>query len=267
MKKRNNYLFASDWFDEQFLGNFLYAKHPVIDILNEKKHTIKDEKISSRVLNHWYQAGIIVDDRPNGKGWKKFSLSEIVWITIVNKLRRFGLDLNKISKVKDDLSMYSRKNKPNECPLLDFYILLATNSKEPVKLLVFESGEAVIETQSRIDVSLQLGAFTEDYISIDMNNLIYMLLKKKGQETDYLSYQLDEVQKEIQKKIHNQEIDSITVKIKDDHFLISSDYLADNLELAVNIRRHISHGRIIEDIHEGHSKWKVVKREKISIKG
>lgn len=264
---RKNFLFPSDWFDQQFFGDFLHSKHSIIEFLNDKRHTIKDESISSRVLNHWYSENIIVDDRPNGKGWKKFSLTELVWITIVSKLRRFGLDLKKISKVKSELLIYTRKGKPNEFPLLDFYILLSSNSKEPIKLLVFESGEAVIANQSLIDVSMQFGSFTEDYITIDINKLVSKLLKKKGQSTDYLSYQLDDVQKEIQKKILKDDIDSITIKIKENHYLICSDYLADNLELALSIRKHISHGRLIEDIHESKSKWRVIKRDKIHKKG
>ena len=68
--------------------------------LNEPLYTIGGETISSRVLKHWHDKGILEDNRLKNKGWRKFSFSEVIWISIVNKLRRFGMDLKSIKKVK-----------------------------------------------------------------------------------------------------------------------------------------------------------------------
>jgi len=98
--ERKNIFTATDWFDINFLGGFLNSDLKMIEQMNQQTYTIGEEKLSSRVLNHWYQEGIITDDRPNNKGWKKFSFSEIVWMQIVIKLRKFGLDLKRIKAVK-----------------------------------------------------------------------------------------------------------------------------------------------------------------------
>ena len=98
MIERNNVFAASDWFDENFFGEFLHSNLNIIEQFNVQKHTIGEENISSRVLNHWYEMGIITDDRENKKRWKKFSVSELVWIRIVLKLRNFGLDSNVLNK-------------------------------------------------------------------------------------------------------------------------------------------------------------------------
>ena len=101
--KQNNLFPASDWFDSNFFGGFASSPSKIKEQLNEQNHKIDDERLSSRLLNHWYKTGIIDDDRPNSKGWKKFSISELVWVQVVFKLRKFGLDLNRIKLVKNHI--------------------------------------------------------------------------------------------------------------------------------------------------------------------
>jgi hypothetical protein len=45
MDQRKNILLASDWFEDQFIFKFLQSTSPVIEILNKKRHTVKDENI------------------------------------------------------------------------------------------------------------------------------------------------------------------------------------------------------------------------------
>ena len=100
MMNRNNTFHASDWFDMNFLVEFLNSDLKIIREFNEQKFTIGEENISSRVLNHWCEMGLITDDRVDKKSWKKFSASELLWIRIIIKLRNFGLDLKRIKQVK-----------------------------------------------------------------------------------------------------------------------------------------------------------------------
>ena len=151
--KQNNLFPGSDWFDINFLGGFATSSITIKEQLNEQNYKIDDDRLSSRLLNHWYKTGIIDDDRPNGKGWKKFSVSELVWVQIVFKLRKFGLDLNRIKLVKNYLDIYNRLDKNSNCLLLDFYIVIAVHSTIPIKLIVFESGQAEIVRQVDIDMA------------------------------------------------------------------------------------------------------------------
>ena len=126
--KQNNLFPASDWFDSNFFGGFASSPSKIKDQLNEQDHKIDDERLSSRLLNHWYKTGIIDDDRPNSKGWKKFSISELVWVQVVFKLRKFGLDLNRIKLVKNHIDVYNKLDESSNCLLLDFYIVVAIHS-------------------------------------------------------------------------------------------------------------------------------------------
>ena len=138
-----------------FFGGFASSPNEIKEKLKLQNHKVDDKRLSSRVLNHWYKSGIIDDNRPNGKGWKKFSISELVWVQIIFKLRKFGLDLNRIKLVKNHIDVYNKLDESSNCLLLDFYIVVAIHSSIPIKLIVFESGQADIVRQVDIDIANQ----------------------------------------------------------------------------------------------------------------
>ena len=221
---RKNTFTANDWFDINFLAKFLHSDLKIIEQINQQTYTIGEEKLSSRVLNHWYKAGIITDDRPNNKGWKKFSFSEIIWMHIVIKLRKFGLDLKKINGVKQQIDFYNSKESKSKCPLLDFYILVAINSDIPIKFIVFESGQAEIVKQTDIDFANQLEFITEDFITIDINKLLDKIITKKSIKADYFNYNKTEIEKEIFHSLYIDEDKSITIKLNNGkEFLVNKE--------------------------------------------
>ena len=238
MVERNNVFAASDWFDVNFFGKFLHSNLNIIEQFNVQKHTIGEENISSRVLNHWYEMGIITDDRENKKSWKKFSVSELVWVRIVLKLRNFGLDLKRIKQVKEQIHLYSNKESFCKCPLLDFYILVAISSSIPIKFIVFESGQAEIVRQQDIDIANQLSLLKEDFISIDLNKLLDNMFTKKTIRADYFYYtkpdeesqhSKTDIEQEIFNSLYLEEVKSFSVNItKDGNFLVKKERFTDS---------------------------------------
>lgn len=224
INERKNVFPASDWFDLNFLAGFLHSDLNIVKQFNQQTYTIGEEKLSSRVLNHWYQSGIITDDRIDNKGWKKFSFSEIVWIRIVIKLRKFGLDLQRIKKVKEQIDYYNTKDSKSKCPLLDFYMLVAITSTIPIKFIVFESGQAEIVKQTDIDFANQLEFITEDFITIDINKLLDKIITKKSIKADYFNYNKTEIEKEIFDSLYIDEDKSITIKLNNGkEFLVNKE--------------------------------------------
>ena len=270
LKNRKNTFPASDWFDLNFLGGFFSSDSDSKKFLNEQKHKIGEEKLSSRVLNHWYEVGILEDDRPDGKGWKKFSISELVWIHIIIKLRGFGLDLARIKKVKEEIDIYNSEDNLSKCPFLDFYIIVAMNTPLLVKLIVFESGEASINRQIEIDMANQLGMITEDYISIDLNRLIERFFKKKKIKTDYLGYAdipKSPIVQEIEKTLSEKDIESVTIKVGGKNYLMDKEYLKKSNLDAKAIIGMLKHAENKEVIHNGKSMFHVKLKKKINKKG
>ena len=266
MVERNNVFAASDWFDVNFFGKFLHSNLNIIEQFNVQKHTIGEENISSRVLNHWYEMGIITDDRENKKSWKKFSVSELVWVRIVLKLRNFGLDLKRIKQVKEQIHLYSNRESFCKCPLLDFYILVAISSSIPIKFIVFESGQAEIVRQQDIDIANQLALLKEDFISIDLNKLLDNMFTKKTIRADYFNYSKTNIEKEIFNSFYLEEIKSFSVKItKGDKFLVKKDRITSSKKEMESLLNKLEYAEG-STIKKGNIKYHKIEEQKRIIK-
>ena len=267
MKLDNKNIFAaSDWFDLNFFGGFINSEISIKKQFNEQNLKVDDKRLSSRILNHWYVTGIITDNRPNGKGWKKFSFSELVWVHIIFKLRTFGLELKRIKLVKDHLDKYNSIDKTSNCPLLDFYMFVAIYSTIPVKLIVFESGQAEIVRQVDIDIANQLGYIFEDFISIDINKLLNKLLAKKNLKADYLSYSdvpKSNLIKQIEDSVSNNNIQSITIKVKDEDYIIDEKFFLRDKAKANALMSVLKFGELIEKKNGNKSTYEITKKKKI----
>ena len=266
INERKNVFPASDWFDLNFLAGFLHSDLNIVKQFNQQTYTIGEEKLSSRVLNHWYQSGIITDDRIYNKGWKKFSFSEIVWIRIVIKLRKFGLDLQRIKKVKEQIDYYNTKDSKSKCPLLDFYMLVAMTSTIPIKFIVFESGQAEIVKQSDIDSANQLNLINEDFISIDINKLLDKALTKKKVKADYfnsIKTSDNPLFTQIEESLSKNNIQSVTIKTNDKDYLIDEVFFTKDGKEARTLTNMLQYGKVIENKNAGKSTYQITNKKKI----
>ena len=266
INERKNVFPASDWFDLNFLAGFLHSDLNIVKQFNQQTYTIGEEKLSSRVLNHWYQSGIITDDRLDNKGWKKFSFSEIVWISIVIKLRKFGLDLQRIKKVKEQIDYYNTKDSKSKCPLLDFYMLVAITSTIPIKFIVFESGQAEIVKQSDIDIANQLNLINEDFISIDINKLLDKALTKKKVKADYfnsIKTSDNPLFTQLEESLSKNNIQSVTIKTNDKDYLIDEVFFTKDGREARTLTNMLQYGKVIENKNAGKSTYQITNQKKI----
>ena len=266
INERKNVFPASDWFDLNFLSGFLHSDLNIVKQFNQQTYTIGEEKLSSRVLNHWYQSGIITDDRLDNKGWKKFSFSEIVWISIVIKLRKFGLDLQRIKKVKEQIDYYNTKDSKSKCPLLDFYILVAITSTIPIKFIVFESGQAEIVKQSDIDIANQINHINEDFITIDINKLLDKVLTKKKVKADYfnsIKTSDNPLFTQLEESLSKNNIQSVTIKTNDKDYLIDEVFFTKDGKEARTITNMLQYGKVIENKNAGKSTYQITNQKKI----
>ncbi|MEP1034395.1 hypothetical protein [Ekhidna sp.] len=224
MEKQGNYILDTEWLALNFTGYFLGRELELKAALNDKRHRISKVGVSSRVYGHWVEVGLMDDDRPSGKGWVAISLSEIIWLSIIMKLREFGLELNKIKKVKEYFDQHSSKDQQSKFPFLDFYIIYVLTSKEPVTLMVFDSGEAFLARQNAIDTSRHFGSIIEDYISIDLNSLVKDKFKLGDIETDYLNYSLNPIEKEVRQALDFEDVHSLSIKTKGKEYLLNKQF-------------------------------------------
>lgn len=124
---------------------------------------LSDTTISSRLYNYWEKIGIVNDTRPGGKGWRYFTIVDILWIEIVSELTLFGFDSSKIKKTKTCLESTSR---------LDIFISSHLNNKWRAELIVMQDGTAILDAMASIYGAKEKNKIKESYISIDLQSII-----------------------------------------------------------------------------------------------
>ena len=63
-----------------------------------KYYTVGDLSISSRVLKHWKELGVIPENTK--LSWSRFTFIELLWLLMVEQLRQFGYPLSKLRMVR-----------------------------------------------------------------------------------------------------------------------------------------------------------------------
>ena len=216
---------------------------------NARIHTIKDEQISARVLNHWVKNALIDDERPAGKGWHKFSHSDLVWLRLMTKLRSFGVSIEDLQRVKQYVEEGS--NSMSMRPLLEYHIAYTFFEKKPARVLVFPGGEALLGSQYHIDLALQHGSIKDDFISIDINRLI----GKKGVEINYLQETKTDFEKAILNELDNPQVKKITIESRDTKYVVESTHLMENKAAALAAKQLHDFCTFEETVHKGKSKF------------
>ncbi len=229
-------LIEKEWFDGAFIGYFVKEGIAYTNIVRRKKFKLTDENVSSRVLNHWVNKGIFHDDRKDKKGWKVFSMTDTMLLTIIKRLRHFGLDLDKIKKVTDYLYSYNYLDGEANCLLLDFYISYGLMDPEPINLIVNGDADAVIVRQSTLQELLQMGILS-DYLVIDLKALLakgsknefpnasqYPTLKVKLMRTS--------LEEELDSALEKDGIQNINIRIKENDYTVTNKMLMGDKESA-----------------------------------
>lgn len=109
-------------------------------ILRDTKFSPKDTGISYRQLNHWSVERLIDDNREEGTGWRKLNLVDLVWLRVVKELREFGLSLENLRLIKENLT-----SPANDKRNLRAAIVTALMQEEST-LIIYPDGKAFAYT-------------------------------------------------------------------------------------------------------------------------
>ena len=196
-----------DWFQVNFLGCFLNLNLKFKTKLNHKQYSLSEPSVTPRVLHHWYQTGIISDRRTDGKGWSKFSFTELVWIKLIIRLREFGLGLDKIKIAKGDVSKYAAEDAGSMFPLLDFYLLYARSYKHSVNLRIFEDGHLLLGREAELQNAQPHQFNGKNFLTLSLNQVVKEVIRKVS--ATHLLDPRAEVQQQLQRALA-----SNTIQIK-----------------------------------------------------
>ena len=145
-----------------------------VDFLRKREHSLRHAKgeadsAASRLLSAWMKEGLIDDQVRHTKGaWIRFSLRDLIWIKIIERLRDFGMSLSQIKITKE--SLFTKKYWEYGDVIFDYSILLAV-SKLPIILAVMDSGEAHLFSRPQIQYHEQITGL-DDFLRIDLNKIV-----------------------------------------------------------------------------------------------
>ena len=214
-----------DWFQVNFLGCFLNLDIAVKKELNQRQYSLSEPSVTPRVLHHWYQTGIISDRRSDGKGWSKFSFTELVWIKLIIRLREFGLSLYKIKIAKEDVSKYAAEDVGSMFPLLDFYLLYARSYKHSVSLKIFEDGHLLLGREAELQ-NAQLYQFNgKDFLTLSLNQVVKEVIRKVS--ATHLLDPREEVQAQLQAIFSSDALQTKTISIEGRTQKVNPTFLMD----------------------------------------
>lgn len=200
-----------DDFDHNML--LFKGKPKFLEFLTSRKFTVKKSKQSYRVINHWTKLGLIDDYRSEkNSGWRKFSITDIVWLSIIMSMRRFGFPNEKILKVKDSL-IDLEYPKGGYYPIFECYVSMALVMKRPVSIIVFEDGFTEIAQKTEIDNSEMIGILGEDHLKISVNDALQGIFTKEDLKP-ILTLPYSKEESEIIELIRSGKYESVKVKFK-----------------------------------------------------
>ena len=214
-----------DWFQVHFLGSFLNLDLTVKKGLNQRQYSLSESSVTPRVLHHWYQTGIISDRRTDGKGWSKFSFTELVWIKLIIRLREFGLSLDKIKIAKEDVSKYAAEDAGSMFPLLDFYLLYARSYKHSVNLRIFEDGHLLLGRELELQNAQSHQLNGKDFITLSLNQVIKEVIRKVS-ATNLLDPR-EEVQAQLQVAFSSDAVQTKTISFEGRNQRVNPTFLMD----------------------------------------
>jgi len=207
-------LYSSNRMDDVL--EFLEKGQDYIKKITEDRKRFTSEEITYRTLNHWTKLRLIDDARPNGKGWRKFSFVEVVWMKVISELRSFGFPNDKILSVKSSLQNFLREEEKIENSVaLQYYIGIAQIKKESSFILAFDSGKAAFATYDDLSYSEMLRS-TPNHIRVSLNEILGEILPigNFAPKNDS-QFKLTKEEASLLYEIRVNQVKSITVKSSD----------------------------------------------------
>ncbi len=142
------------------------------DILNEKKYRVADTGLSYRKINSLGGNKILIDNRNDGRGWRKFSYKELLVISIIKELRLIGFIDEKLENLRD---LFFKKTNENSS---DFAIMLAHLGIKTTLIITFEDKGFIYDL---VGFEIKKDEGRKSYISVNINKIIEELRKTTGE--------------------------------------------------------------------------------------
>jgi len=177
------------------LGKGIKADPGILKSITEKYLKSSDLKVSSRILNYWKKQDILLEKYDEKKhDHLRFSFLDYVWFSIIREMRDYGLSLELIKNIKNELITSIPISYFLEIGLLEYLVqTLPENEKESFLEIIHDpkfQKEIKNELQNKLDADEikfnLLNIFVTSAIISRMH--VAIIINKKG---EVYSYSLD----------------------------------------------------------------------------
>ncbi len=172
-----------------------------------------DEKY--RTINYWDEQGLLLGKRKSTDTWRQFSILDVVWIRILQNLKKYGMEGDEILRLKS--SLFSVQDKEKRYSQFAFWIYTALHKKD-VFLVVLPDGRGSIATTADIELQQAIEPFRESYIAIDFRYIVLSVIRpeplKKGEKKVELNRKLDKKEIELLNALATEDVEAVTAHLK-----------------------------------------------------
>lgn len=154
--------------DEYINGEALSV---IRDFYRERRYTVKDTGVSYRNISNWKDKGVLPSyfDNIKSQEWTKFTRTELIWLRIVNILRMYGISLEKISEIKNEILHWDAKN--NSYLNFEYQLFLSVTTDVDLYLVVPPSGSSMV-------ISIDLISFMKKLFPTQNNSSLLLISLK-----------------------------------------------------------------------------------------
>lgn len=153
------------------------------DFLNTKRLKVSETPLSHRQANTLDEDKLLNTDRKTKRGWRKFSFKELVYILIVNELKKFGLKHEQLKYLWKVFFKKHVKQKVNEIKIDKFIgdcAIGCTFAQVEIKISIDSDGNVIFYDPFH-SVFLDTISGSKSQIIIRLNDIVNTLLKQMGQ--------------------------------------------------------------------------------------
>lgn len=143
---RDYHLLISDTIEMNLLGVPIQQRVELAKVWSTPKFSIQNEDANYRFINYLTSTGLLDDRREiTGKGWRKFSYVECIYLNIVVTLRKFGLKVDELKPIYELFSQsYDNQERAMYLGLSWLDILIAVHAGEEMEILIEEDGQVLV---------------------------------------------------------------------------------------------------------------------------
>lgn len=181
------------------------------EFINKKIYTKSDTPLTYRQINSLGTDRLLSEDRENEKGWRKFSFKELIYIQIVNELKKFGLKHEQLKELHKEFNTYGE------------VVIGVVFAQVEILITVNETGHVVFYDPANYALLLNP---SKTHLQIQLNNFVNNLLVKLGKTPvrikwsikkdvlDAYRVNLSSKEEELLKIVRDENYDMVRVKKK-----------------------------------------------------